>query len=67
MKCIDCARLGLKAYPKHAVLGMGQCALDKLPGVFVSIAKDRQCDKFQEAAQGIAQKRREWWLSIKGK
>ena len=58
--CLSCARIDLKTYPTHAKVGLGRCALDNLPGVFVSFFCRRECSHFLDAAPDIKEKRIEW-------
>lgn len=74
MKCITCAHLDIAKHPAHAKADMGLCTEQNrelraqgLGGVtFTSIMKERECDRYQEAAPVVVQGRRQWWKEIRG-
>lgn len=59
MKCLHCAKLDLKSYPAHTTAGFGRCTI-ALPGVFVSIKREIECKKYDEASKEIIDKREFW-------
>lgn len=61
MKCLMCAHVDLRSYPKHANVGLGRCKLEKVSGVFESFEKERQCDNYELADAEKVIKRLAWY------
>jgi hypothetical protein len=60
VKCLECAKLDLQAFPKHAVIGLGKCKSDQL-GEFRGFGRQRECKDFEAADAEVVQKRVTWW------
>lgn len=60
MKCLECSRMDLQGFPKHAAVGVGKCKGDQL-GEFRPLGRQRQCKDFQAADAEVVQKRVTWW------
>jgi hypothetical protein len=70
MRCLHCKNFNLRDYPSHAKVGIGRCmAVDvfKQGAVFVPIQSEFECDKYQQAADNVVAKRKEWNESRKGR
>jgi hypothetical protein len=64
MICLDCAHLDLKRHPAHAKLGMGQCKVQMLSGVFQTITYERTCERYIAVPAGMAEARHAWWGKV---
>ena len=49
MNCMSCAHINLEQRPRMASLGFSCCKFDG-PGVYKSLAWDRECEKYADAA-----------------
>lgn len=68
MKCIYCQHFTMKAYPKHAAVGLGHCPpMSKESGitVFVPWNGEPECSKREPAKDKAA--REAWVLKREGK
>ncbi len=70
MKCIACAKLNLRDWPKHAPHGLGSCEyINNLAeketgcvfGTFTPFDVERNCIAYVKADDEITAKRIKWW------
>jgi hypothetical protein len=61
MKCINCINCDIEKYPGPAGVGFSRCKKETQSGVFESLTKDRECNKYQREPQAEIMKRIAWW------
>lgn len=61
MSCLDCTKLDLRRFPRHAVAGIGKCEHASMTGMFVVFNKHKDCQQFVEAPAEQAEARKAWW------
>lgn len=67
MICLDCQHIESGEHKEHAKVGLGRCAFEQLPGVFVGFTRRRECAQFEQVSKEDAAKRRAWLEKLKGR
>lgn len=66
MICLHCKHINSGEHKEHARVGLGRCAFESLPGVFVSVTRRRECAQFEQVSEEDASKRQAWLEKLQG-
>jgi len=64
MKCAHCINLDTTTHERHAALGFGRCKVAPI-ATFVSLTRDMECSKFEQASDSVIESRRADWKKRK--